>query len=98
MNERGRPLQTPCRRICRQDREAGHCVGCGRTAAEIFAWFRMSDEERDAISRLLPERLTRLEVTHDLSEQQSRRGISDYAATGSESAHNGQRGHSDRQA
>lgn len=57
----GRPAVTsPCRKICRQDREAGYCIGCGRTVREVFMWFELPEIERERIRRELPARLERL--------------------------------------
>lgn len=50
-------FDTPCVRICRQDRQLGFCLGCGRTIQEVFTWSEMSDQERTAISSSLAERL-----------------------------------------
>lgn len=59
-SERG--IASPCVRICKQDRQAGFCVGCGRTVREVFFWFDMSDQERsDALARL-PARLNSLKA------------------------------------
>jgi predicted Fe-S protein YdhL (DUF1289 family) len=40
----GRPL-SPCILICTLDDDK-HCLGCGRTLAEITAWSGMSAEEQ----------------------------------------------------
>lgn len=52
---------SPCRRICRQNAEAGFCEGCGRTVAEVFRWTSLSEAERDQIRAALPDRLAGLE-------------------------------------
>jgi uncharacterized protein len=54
-------LETPCVNICLLDQEAGTCIGCGRTLAEIAAWATMGDAERRAIMATLPARMTQLE-------------------------------------
>ncbi len=36
-------LETPCVNVCLLDEETGHCVGCGRTIAEIAGWATLSD-------------------------------------------------------
>ena len=51
---------TPCIRVCVIDREAGLCLGCGRTLAEIAAWGSLPDEERLRIMAELPDRLEAL--------------------------------------
>jgi predicted Fe-S protein YdhL (DUF1289 family) len=53
-------VETPCRRICRQDPDAGFCVGCGRTVREVFMWFDMTEEARAAVMAALPVRLASL--------------------------------------
>lgn len=53
-------IVSPCRKICRQDRGAGCCIGCGRTVREVFMWFEMSEPEREQVRAELPARLARL--------------------------------------
>jgi len=50
-------MKSPCVRICTMDPDFGLCEGCGRTLEEIAGWIRMSDEERQALMAVLPERL-----------------------------------------
>jgi predicted Fe-S protein YdhL (DUF1289 family) len=50
-------IESPCVKICTLDTQAGLCLGCGRTLAEIAAWVRMSSEERVRIMADLPSRL-----------------------------------------
>jgi predicted Fe-S protein YdhL (DUF1289 family) len=54
-------LETPCVNICLLDQEAGTCIGCGRTLAEIAQWAAMSDAERRAIMTELPARMASFE-------------------------------------
>jgi len=56
------PISTPCIGICLLDEEAGFCVGCGRTGAEIAGWLAMSEEARRAVMATLPARLAGREV------------------------------------
>lgn len=58
--EHGRPLLTPCIRICVIDAASGLCAGCGRTLAEIGGWLGFSDSERRAVMAELPARLADL--------------------------------------
>lgn len=51
---------SPCRRICRQNAEAGFCEGCGRTVMEVVRWNSLDAEERAEITAQLPARLKRL--------------------------------------
>ncbi|MCV0394885.1 MAG: DUF1289 domain-containing protein [Rhizobiaceae bacterium] len=53
-------VDSPCIRVCRQDRAAGFCVGCGRTVMEVFRWSEFSEEDRTVILRRLPDRLESL--------------------------------------
>ncbi|WP_210527459.1 DUF1289 domain-containing protein [Rubellimicrobium arenae] len=48
--------QSPCRKICVIHPEAGLCVGCLRTAAEIAAWPTMTAETRRQLMEELPAR------------------------------------------
>ena len=50
-------ISTPCTKLCLLDPATNLCEGCGRTAAEITAWGRMSEAERLAIMAGLGERL-----------------------------------------
>lgn len=54
----GRPT-TPCVRICVVDEESGLCIGCGRSVEEIALWIDLTDDDRRAVMKKLPERLTR---------------------------------------
>lgn len=51
-----RPIKSPCVSVCVMDPATGWCEGCFRTLAEISAWARMSEAERDAAMRKLPDR------------------------------------------
>jgi predicted Fe-S protein YdhL (DUF1289 family) len=50
-------IASPCVKICVFDKEAGLCMGCGRTLDEIAGWLRLSDDERRAVMAALPARL-----------------------------------------
>lgn len=63
MSER---IKSPCNDVCQLDRASGWCLGCGRTGAEIAAWPRMSDDERDRLMALMPPRLEALGLPADL--------------------------------
>ena len=52
-------MESPCIKICTYDSESGLCRGCGRTLEEIGAWFSMTEPERRAVMKELPERLKR---------------------------------------
>jgi predicted Fe-S protein YdhL (DUF1289 family) len=51
------PMRSPCVKVCTLDAQAGYCLGCGRTLAEIAGWVRMSGDERDRVMAQLPARL-----------------------------------------
>ena len=51
---------SPCVQICLIHPEAGLCIGCYRSTAEIAAWPRMSREERRRLMAELPNRAGRL--------------------------------------
>ena len=46
-------VESPCISVCRLEKEV--CVGCGRTAEEICTWFKMSDDEKQAVLNRLDE-------------------------------------------
>jgi uncharacterized protein len=50
-------MESPCIKICTYDPGTGLCQGCGRTLAEIGAWFSMTDAQRRAVMEELPARL-----------------------------------------
>jgi len=56
--ETSRPT-TPCVRICVIDEDSGLCIGCGRNVEEIAMWRDLTEDERLAVMRALPERLDR---------------------------------------
>ncbi|MBY0613059.1 MAG: DUF1289 domain-containing protein [Beijerinckiaceae bacterium] len=49
-------IPSPCSKVCILDPVSGLCLGCGRTAAEIGGWLRMSDAQRAAIMSSLGRR------------------------------------------
>jgi hypothetical protein len=53
-------VKSPCNDVCQLDWKSGWCLGCGRTGAEIAAWPRLSDDERDRLMALMPARLAAL--------------------------------------
>ncbi len=66
MNER---VKSPCNDVCQLDWKSGWCLGCGRTGAEIAAWPRLTDAERDALLALLPARMEALKLPADAAER-----------------------------
>jgi predicted Fe-S protein YdhL (DUF1289 family) len=55
-------MDTPCTKVCVVDRQAGLCIGCGRSLAEIGGWAGYSDAERRRLMAELPRRLTALRL------------------------------------
>lgn len=55
-------IASPCNKICTLDPVSGLCLGCGRTTDEIASWSALSDDDREAIMRKLPERLAALQA------------------------------------
>jgi uncharacterized protein len=58
-------IKSPCNDVCQLDWKSGWCLGCGRTGAEIAAWPRLTDEERDRLMALMPARLEALGLPPD---------------------------------
>ena len=50
-------ISSPCIKVCTFDAKSGLCAGCGRTLDEIARWGGMSEAQRHAIMRILPQRL-----------------------------------------
>jgi predicted Fe-S protein YdhL (DUF1289 family) len=55
-------MKSPCVKVCVMDPERDACIGCCRTLEEIALWGRMSEEQREAVMRDLPERRSRLNL------------------------------------
>jgi uncharacterized protein len=49
-------IESPCVKVCVLDPGSSHCVGCGRSLAEIARWTVLSPEERRRIMAELPAR------------------------------------------
>jgi uncharacterized protein len=52
-------IESPCIKVCVLDPASNHCVGCGRSLAEIERWSAFSPEERRRIMAELPSRRAR---------------------------------------
>ncbi len=50
-------IESPCIKVCVMDAASKLCRGCGRTLSEIGAWSTMPGSERQAIMKVLPDRL-----------------------------------------
>lgn len=50
------PVPSPCVNVCRMDEASGLCAGCARTLDEIARWSAMSDADKRAVWRQLPQR------------------------------------------
>jgi len=49
-------VSSPCIGVCRLD-ATGHCEGCHRSVAEIAAWARLDETERQRLmGEVLPQR------------------------------------------
>ena len=58
----GEKITSPCLSICEMEENAGLCLGCGRTRAEIATWVRMGETARKEIMAALPQRMAKLDV------------------------------------
>ena len=45
----GDPMADPCINICRMDQDGKFCQGCKRTALEIGAWPRMTEQQKTEV-------------------------------------------------
>lgn len=50
------PVQSPCTLVCTIDAASGLCLGCARSLNEIALWSSMSNDERRAVIKALPDR------------------------------------------
>jgi uncharacterized protein len=53
-------ILSPCIDVCDVDSTGQFCIGCGRSMDEIARWMSISNEQRQAIIKELPERLRQL--------------------------------------
>ena len=60
MGRKARRAQSPCIDVCRLDPKTGWCLGCGRTAAEIGDWLKLTPFRRSRLERELARRLAKL--------------------------------------
>ena len=61
MTRRAKRAQSPCVDVCRLDPRTGWCLGCGRTAAEIGEWVKLTPFRRNRLERELARRVAKLE-------------------------------------
>jgi hypothetical protein len=52
-------VASPCIGLCMMDDTLGHCLGCGRTRAEIGRWLGLTSEQRRAVVRRASARVGR---------------------------------------
>lgn len=53
-------VASPCIGICMMDDTLGHCLGCGRTRAEIGRWLRFTIGQKRVVVERALARLGRL--------------------------------------
>jgi uncharacterized protein len=51
------PIADPCINICRMDQDGTFCQGCKRTALEIGAWTRMTEQHKAEVHALIDLRM-----------------------------------------
>jgi len=51
---------SPCISVCVLDPQSELCEGCGRSLDEISQWSRLTEEQRRAVMKRLPQRLEEL--------------------------------------
>ena len=62
-------IESPCIKVCELDPGWKHCLGCGRSLAEIERWALFSPEDRRRIMGELPARM----VAHRAAERSGAR-------------------------
>jgi len=68
-------LVSPCREVCAFDQATGLCVGCRRTARELYQWFQLTPKEKHAAVDRLEAFLTeRRAKRRNRKRKLSRRG------------------------
>ena len=69
MTRRAKRAQSPCVDVCRLDPRTGWCLGCGRTAAEIGAWVKLTPFRRSRLERELARRVAKLSQRTPLEDE-----------------------------
>ncbi|MBC7431572.1 MAG: DUF1289 domain-containing protein [Rubritepida sp.] len=50
-------MRSPCIQLCQLDPSRRHCIGCGRSLAELEAWPRATEAEQACILEAARKRL-----------------------------------------
>ena len=66
----GKAVLSPCTGVCVLDVAGEYCVGCLRTVAEIGAWTRLSDSERERVVGKLEKRAREMVVPQRAHDEQ----------------------------
>ena len=53
-------IESPCVQVCILDEAIGHCIGCGRTRAELWRWTRCAEAEKLEIVKAAAARMAAL--------------------------------------
>jgi len=53
MSQNHPPIADPCINICRMDQGGKFCQGCKRTALEVGAWPRMTEQQKAEVLALI---------------------------------------------
>lgn len=51
-----RLVKSPCRNVCKIDKNSGLCIGCYRYEFEIFNWINFSEKQKKNILLKVEER------------------------------------------
>lgn len=62
-------IESPCVGVC-QSNKKGYCFGCLRSRPERQMWFKMSNEERREVIRLIAGRRQRIEQMRRRRQEQ----------------------------
>jgi len=49
-------IQSPCIGLCSMDELSGFCQGCYRTIDEIQAWWDLTNQQKQQVINMAPER------------------------------------------
>ena len=60
-------INSPCKKICKIDKENGLCIGCYRNAKEVFNWIYFSEDEKMKILLELKKRKERKDLISNLN-------------------------------
>ena len=60
-------INSPCRKICKIDKEDGLCIGCYRNTREVSNWIYFSEDEKTKVLLELKKRKEKKDLISNLN-------------------------------